>query len=253
VILTRLTHHPFAVTAHFDRVVALSFAFPAELVRPIVPASLALDTFNDNAFVTVALVWTRALRPAALPAIFGREFFLAGYRVFTRLTEPSGRRLRGLYILRSETDKRSMVFAGNMMTRYNYRHVGVTVQERGDAVHVRTTRDGATQLDISLDLAHADAAPPTGSPFADWREARRFAGPMPFTFSPDGADRMVVIEGSRQHWEPRPVHVTSWRVAMFDDTPFRGIIPVLANAFLVDNVAYAWKRGRIVQRHTGQS
>ena len=225
---------------------ALSFAFPADVVRPLVPSPLSLDLFNDMAFVTVAMVWARAMRPAALPAILGSNFFLAGYRVFTRLQEPSGRRLRGLRILRSETDKQFMVFAGNLVTDYRYRRVDVQLQETGTDVHVRTQRAGQTTLDVSINLAGGDVALPVGSPFADWSEARRFAGPMPFTFSPAGDDRMVVVEGSRQHWEPRPVRVTAWRVAMFDDLPLCNATPVLANAFVVENVSYRWKRGRML-------
>ena len=35
-------------------------------------------------------------------------------------------------------------------------------------------------------------------------------------------------------------------VAMFDETPLRDATPVLANAFVVEDVAYQWKRGRVV-------
>jgi hypothetical protein len=69
---------------------------------------------------------------------------------------------------------------------------------------------------------------------------------MPFTFSPEDDSTIVVIEGSRQHWEPRPIAVRSWRVGMFDESPLRDATPILANAFTVENVPYRWKRGRIV-------
>ena len=200
------------------------------------------------------MVWTRALRPAVLPAAFGQDFFLAGYRVFTRLQEPTGRRLRGLRILRSATDKRSMVWSGNLMTGYNYTHVRVDVTERGSLLQVATTdHAGAVTLDVTLDTAPGDVTLPAGSPFTDWAAARRFAGPMPFTFSPETDDTMVVVEGSRQHWEPRPVSVHSWRVAMFDELPFRDATPVMANAFIVEHVDYHWKRGRLVTIASGAS
>ncbi|QJR36390.1 DUF2071 domain-containing protein [Gemmatimonas groenlandica] len=250
-IAARLRRHPFPVAAHFDRVVALSFAFPEHVVRPLVPRSLSLDVFNGYAFVAVAMVWTRALRPAWLPEMFGQDFFLAGYRVFTRFQEPSGRRLRGLRILRSTTDKHRMVRAGNLMTGYRYSHVDVNVQERDALLQVTTTdASGATALHVQLDLAphvaDGDVPMPVGSPFSSWTDARRFAGPMPFTFSPEGDDTMVVVEGSRQHWTPRPIAVTSWQVSMFDESPLSEATPLLANAFVVDHVDYAWKRGRVV-------
>ena len=110
-----LRRHPFPVLARFERVVATSFAFPIAVLQPIIPAGLEIDSYGDLGFVTVALVWTRDLRPAGFPAFVGQDFFLAGYRVFTRLRDASGRRLRGLKILRSETDKRRMVWAGNLL------------------------------------------------------------------------------------------------------------------------------------------
>ena len=91
-----LKRHPFPVVARFDRVVAVSFAFPREILRPMVPAGLEIDSYDGLGFVTVALVWTRQLRPAGFPAFLGHDFFLAGYRIFTRLQDETGRRLRGL-------------------------------------------------------------------------------------------------------------------------------------------------------------
>src|SRR5580765_8956542 len=119
--LQHLRRHPFPVVAWFDRVIAVSYAFPEAVLRPLVPSGLEIDVYDGLGFITVALVWTRRLRPAGCPAFLGQDFFLAGYRVFTRLRDASGRRLRGLKIVRSETAKRRMVSAGNLFTRYCYR------------------------------------------------------------------------------------------------------------------------------------
>ena len=102
-LLKYLRRHPFPVVAQFERVVAVSFAFPETILRLMVPNALEIDTYEGLGFLTVAMVWTNKLRPAGFPEVLGQDFFLAGYRVFTRLREESGRRLRGLNILRSET------------------------------------------------------------------------------------------------------------------------------------------------------
>ena len=115
--MIRLKRHPFPVVAHFDRVVAVSFAFPSAALRPLIPDGLEVDAYGDFGFVTAALVWTRDLRPAGFPKFLGQNFFLAGYRIFTRLRDESGRNLRGLRILRSETDKRRMVLLGRACPR----------------------------------------------------------------------------------------------------------------------------------------
>ncbi len=246
-IANYLRRHPFPVVAWFDRVVAVSFAFPEATLRPLVPKGLEIDGYAGFGFVTVAMVWTKNLRPAGFPAFLGQDFFLAGYRIFTRLND-GARRLRGLQILRSETDQRRMAFFGNLLTHYHYRQVNVRILEAAEVTQVQTSlADGTATLDLSFATADEGSLLPEGSPFQDWHTARRFAGPMPFTFSPEGDDRFVVIEGSRQDWVPRPVSVKQWRVGLFDEPPFRGAQPILANAFAVEGVSYRWKRGRVVR------
>jgi len=242
-----LKRHPFPVRARFKRVVAVSFAFPENALQALVPEPMEIDTYDGFGFVTVALVWTRQLRPAGFPAFLGQDFFLAGYRVFARLRDSSGRRLRGLKILRSETDKRRMVWLGNLLTDYRYRRVTVHLEEAGAITRVQTSlADGTPMLDLTFDAEATAPELPAGSPFPDWRTARRFAGPLPFTFSSRGDGTFVVIEGSRDAWAPRPVLVKAWRVALFDEAPLRGVAPILANAFAVEDVSYRWGKGRIV-------
>jgi uncharacterized protein YqjF (DUF2071 family) len=246
-ILKGLSRHPFPVRAEFARVFAASFAFPEEVLRPLVPPALQVDTYNGLGFVAVALVWTRNLRPAGFPGFLGQDFLLTGYRVFTRFRDDSGRSLRGLNILRSETDKRRMVWAGNLLTRYHYRHVKARVERAGTTTRITTSLDnGSPTLDIQFETRTDGVELPEGSPFKEWRTARRFAGPMPFTFSADG-DEMVIIEGSRQNWVPRPVAVKHWQVGLFDEPALRGARPVLANAFTTENIVYRWEKGRVVR------
>jgi hypothetical protein len=247
-MLAAFKRHPFPVVARFDRVVAVSFAFPEGILRPLVPKGLAIDSYEGLGFVTVAMVWTRGMRPAGFPEMFGKDFFLAGTRIFTRLEDESGRRLRGLKIIRSETDKRSMVWAGNLMTGYNYRLVEVDIRQATPGTRiVCKLPSGETSLDLTFDDTNPEPGLPGGSPFPDWRTARRFAGPMPFTFSPEKDGAFTVIEGSRESWKPRPVEVKSWEVGLFREAPLRDARPVLANAFVVEGVDYRWGRGRIVK------
>ena len=43
-----------------------------------------------------------------------------GYRIFVRYTNTRGQRLRGLFILKSETNRRKMEWLGKLFTFYNY-------------------------------------------------------------------------------------------------------------------------------------
>jgi hypothetical protein len=243
-----LRRHLFPVVARFERVVAVSFAFPEHVLRPLVPPALEIDTYEGFGFLTVAMVWTKKLRPAAFPNFLGQDFFLVGYRIFARLRDESGRRLRGLKIVRSETDKRRMVWLGNLMTGYRYRHVNLQIEEADAGTRVETSlHDGTRTLSLAFEAAKDSIPLPERSPFPDWHTARLFAGPMPCTFSPEDDRCFVVIEGSRQDWVPHPVRVKNWHVSLFHESPLAGTEAILANAFQVEDVSYRWKKGRIVR------
>ncbi|MTI19414.1 hypothetical protein E1176_00110, partial [Fulvivirga sp. RKSG066] len=80
-----LKDHPFAVETHFENSIVLTYAVKKEELQEFIPECLELDTFEDKwAFVALAMVNTKNLRPKGLPKIFGNDFFLIGYRVFVR-------------------------------------------------------------------------------------------------------------------------------------------------------------------------
>ncbi|HEX8281269.1 MAG TPA: DUF2071 domain-containing protein [Chthoniobacterales bacterium] len=244
-ILRKLKRHPLPVVAHFRQSLVLTYALPREVLAPLLPPGLILDTFGDFGFVAIALVQTERLRPAFLPKMFGQDFFLSGYRIFTRFQTNSGRTLRGLRILRSDTDRRGMVWAGNVLTHYSYRLASVELGTRDHSLEITiTTPHGEADLHVIADLGDQAAALPSGSPFADWHQARLFAGPLPFTFDYEAeTNAIVMIEGVRASWHPRPVAVEVRRTTFFDSAPFASVRPMLASAFYLEDVPYRWKRG----------
>lgn len=245
-MLHRLRRHPFPVRAHFDTSLVLTYALPRRYLEPFLYPGLELDLEDDLGFVAIALVRTKALRPEGFPAWAGQNFFLSGYRIFTRFTTPAGRRLRGLRILRSDTDSWLMVLLGNLMTHYRYHKVQV-LQERSQN-HLRLcvrSRDGWTDLDVTFDVNSEKL--PQGTIFKDWRHARKYAGPLPFTFSFEKeTQKMVVVQGQRQHWEPRGIEARVDKVSFFDQPAFHGANPLLVNAFMTENIPYRWERGELL-------
>lgn len=240
-----LQRHAFAIKAQLAASLVLAYALPSKVLEPLLAPGLKLDTYGDLGFLAIALVETRDLRPAFLPAGLGMNFFLAGYRIFTRYQTPSGRTLRGLRILRSDTDRRSMEVFGNLLTHYGYERsrCKVSRSETTYAVEVCTAK-GTADLEVQADVSVEASSPPPGSPFPDLREARKFAGPLPFTFDYERQTHSIIrVEGVRQEWKPRPVAVTVHRNTFLEQERFRSAGAVLANAFYLENVPYAWKPG----------
>ena len=235
-----LKNHPFGVQATLERTVVLSFAVPKEELQRMIPPFLELDTFQDEwGFVAVAIVRTKHLRPVGFPAWMGKDFMLIGYRVFVRYTNGKGKRLRGLYILGSETDKRRIAFLGELFTRYRYTYKPLSGTTAGARTIVRSP-DGSTS--VVYDEGMADIALPVPSVFKDWNQARRFLGPLPFTFSHDKpSNSVLIVEGARSDWEPRAVSVQSHAFSFLDGLGLKDLR--LANAFVIHRVPYHWKRG----------
>lgn len=232
--------HPFAVQAFFESSLVITYAVPAGELRRLIPECLELDTYNDQAFIAVAMVRAQDLRPKGFPRFAGSDFFLLGFRIFVRYTTTQGKRLRGLYILRSETDKRKMAWLGNFFTRYSYTLTDISFTRKAGTIKIFSRNSG---LDIEVDISRREPSLPAGSPFRDWKEARRFAGPLPFTFSYQPASREVlIVEGVRENWIPAPVEVIRANVGFIEQKGFAGIMP--ANAFIIENIPYHWKKGR---------
>ena len=241
-MLSFLKNHPFAVEAFFESSLVLTFAIPKNEIQHLIPECLELDTFSDKwAFIAVAMVQTKGLRPKGFPLLMGNDFFLIGYRVFVRFTNKAGKNLRGLYILKSETDKKKMELFGNIFTHYNYTTTDIMQVNENGHLTISSKKSG---FDVTIDKKESpDILLPPGSPFADWKEARRYAGPLPFTFTYNaGRKEVLVIEGVRENWKPAPVNVINYHFSFIEKFKSSGIL--LANAFIIRNIPYYWKKGK---------
>jgi hypothetical protein len=224
-------NNPFPVNARFRRSLVLTYSCAPEIAAPLVAPGLSLDLWRGHAFLAIAMVRTERLRPAFLPQALGRDFFLAGYRVFVRRGSQ-----RGLQILRSDTDRRTMVAFGNLLTRYHYHPCRFEFIEAADSAVWRVyTPSSAADLEI---VERASATLPDGSVFDHERDARRFAGPLPLTFGYDpGSPWLTCVRGVKENWRPRLVGVEVRRCTWLPAEAR------LAAAYAVQDVAYRWESG----------
>ena len=129
---------------------------------------------------------------------------------------------------------------GNIFTHYNYTTTDIRQTTNGNFLSVASQKSG---FSVSIDIDARDVLLPSTSPFADWKEARRFAGPLPFTFTYRPETKTVlIIEGVRENWVPAPVKVIDFRFAFIDSLGLKDV--QLANAFIIRNIPYHWKKGK---------
>jgi hypothetical protein len=249
-MLHALRRHPLPMQTHFRHSLMLMYALPPAVLSPLLPPGLRLDTYTapdgtGHGFVAAGVVSLRGLRPSRIPAAFGADCVLTGYRIVVRFPTPAGRWMRGLYILRSQTDRRLLAATGNALTRYRYGLARISLRTGDNELEATVdSRDGSADLTVTARLDGRSATLPPASPFADAAAARRFAGPLPYTFDVEAATGcVVVVKAERTAWQPEPVEVRVSRLTFFDHGPFAGSRPVLANAFHVADVGYGWRRG----------
>lgn len=250
-MLDFLKNHPFPVQAFFEYSLVFSFAVPKEELENRIPPCLEIDTFQSSkngskkeyGFVAVAMVKTKELRPLGFPKFMGNDFFLIGYRIFVNYTDSKGKKLRGLYILKSETDKAKMKILGGIFTQYKYSIIDIKTEKIDNQFRIFSEK---TNFDIKVEFEKEDKTEinlPKNSPFKDWKEARRFAGPLPNTFTFDAKrNEILIIKGLRQNWRPTPVKVLEHTIPFFEEFNFEN--PILANAFQIENIPYQWEKGR---------
>lgn len=239
-MLDNFKKHPFSVESFFESSVVLTFAAPKDELEHLIPKELSLDLFNNKwGFIAAALVETKNLRPKGFPKVLGNDFFLIGFRVFVKYKSNNGKRLRGLYILKSETNKKKMEFFGNMFTNYNYSTTDIQDSFQKNRRRIQSAK---SNFNIEINTSINDALLPVDSPFKDFKEARRFAGPLPFTFTVK-KNEIIIIEGVRKNWKPIPLEIESCHFQFLDDLKIKNLR--LANAFEISQIPYYWKKGRI--------
>lgn len=132
-----------------------------------------------------------------------------------------------------------MKWAGNLFTKYNYSFTDIVMKSEGGELKVLSNKTG---IDIHISHHDTNTLLPEGTCFSNWQEARRFAGPLPFTFTwNERQNKMLIIEGVRNNWKPEAVSVIKAQVRL---TPaLDNMDGILASAFLVSNIPYYWKKG----------
>lgn len=242
--IASIKHHPFKMKAFFNYCYIFTFSIPIELAQSLIYKGLIPDSFKGkHAFYTIAIVDTKNLRPAFFPKQLGGSFILIGHRIFVRLKSTKGKLYRGLQILKSETDSLTMKIIGNLFTHYNYKRVAVEFMEDDSSLEIVNKESG---FRVKIDTTKIDPLLPKDSPFSTWKEAKKFAGPMPFTFShvADG-NKLLTVEGKRPEWLAKPLSIESLQLPGFANELFPNA--KLASAFKIENVNYHWQKGHLIE------
>lgn len=125
----------------------LHWPIPTEQLRPVVPASLDLDTFDGVAYVGLVPFVMEGVRPAWAPEALAFDFLETNLRTYVHVggTDP------GVYFFSLEAASRIAVMAARVGWSLPYHYAEMSIQLDGDRVRYSSTRAGEPSARVEVD------------------------------------------------------------------------------------------------------
>lgn len=121
----------------WENLLFVHYTFPAEVVRPLVPADLELDLWRGEAWVGIVPFEMKHIRPAFVP--IGLDFLETNLRTYVhRRGEP------GVFFFSLEASSLLAVEAARFGWGLPYFHADMSTTREGDRVRYETRRRGAS-------------------------------------------------------------------------------------------------------------
>lgn len=122
-ILAGVSHRPYPLPSgpwryyqEWNQALFLHWAIPAELLRPLVPPRLHLDTFDQRAYVSLVAFSMQHIRPKGLPALpFISDFPEINVRTYVQQDA-----YQGVYFLNIEAGNSLSVFLARKLSGLPY-------------------------------------------------------------------------------------------------------------------------------------
>jgi uncharacterized protein len=118
---------PWIMTQRWNDLLFLHYDLPPVVLRPLVPESLTLDTYEQRAWISVTPFWISHLRPPGVPPVFWfSQFGEINVRTYvTRDGKP------GVYFFSLDASNLSAVWGARMFYRLPYWQAAMKLKGRG--------------------------------------------------------------------------------------------------------------------------
>ena len=118
---------PWIMTQRWNDLLFLHYALPPEVIRPLVPGELRLDTYQQRAWIWIIPFWINHLRPPGVPSVpWFSHFAEVNVRTYvTRDGKP------GVYFFSLDASNLSAVWGARMFYRLPYWQAAMKIKGRG--------------------------------------------------------------------------------------------------------------------------
>jgi Uncharacterized conserved protein (COG2071) len=236
---------PFEANTVWAEAVAVNVAVDPAALRPLVPPVFDLDLHNDKAFVSLTASRLKDFGVGRAPRALRMNFYQATYRAHVAYTDFRGRRLRGCYFVRSETNSRLMSLTANLLPEFRAHRCGtcpILMARNGDHVLLSVdAEDAAGKVVLVLAMDRPLHGMPQGSQFASVKEAYDFLVDFydAFAYDPE-ADEVLLLRIERGDWDIKIVEPVDHYLGYFSSGPFPPGSATLDSVFYFRDVPYRW-------------
>jgi hypothetical protein len=250
---------PFAAHTIWAEAVCVNIRVDPAALRPLVPEVFDLDLYDGWGFVSLAASRLKNFGVGWVPAALRSNFYQATYRAHVAYTDFLGRRRRGCYFVRSETNFTLMSLAANMLPEFKAHrcstHPMLMLRQGGQFIlTVDSGDDPSGKVVLVLELDRPLDSMPAGSVFPSIRSAYDYLVDFydAFSYDPE-TDEVLVLQIERGDWKIRVVEPVDYFLGYVSDGPFPAGAAELDSVFHFADVPYRWLpllKERVARRPT---
>ena len=170
---------PFAANTIWEEAICVNVRVRPDALRPLVPAQFELDLFDGWAWVSLTASRLKDFGAGPAPRMLRKNFYQATYRAHVTFTDFRGRRMRGCYFVRSETNSPIMSLTANLLPEFKAHRCStypILMARQGDhlLLSVDSGDDPAGKVVLVLDTARPLDRMPDNSRFTSIDHAYDF-------------------------------------------------------------------------------
>jgi hypothetical protein len=212
----------------------------------MIPPQFELDLYQGWAFVSLTASRLKDFGAGSLPRVFRKNFYQATYRAHVVYTDFRGRRMRGSYFVRSESNSQIMSLTANLLPEFRAHHCAthpILMARNGDhlLLSVDSGDDPAGKVVLVFDAARPLNAMPKRSVFRNLIDAKDFIVDFYDAFSFDARSNDVFILAiERGDWNIEVLEPADYYFGYISAGPFPEGTAELDSVFYFRDTPYRW-------------
>ena len=237
---------PFAANTVWEQAICVNYRVRPEALRPLVPAQFDLDLYDGWAWVSLTASRLTDFGAGPAPRMLRKNFYQATYRAHVTFTDFRGRRMRGCYFVRSETNSLLMSLTANLLPEFKAHRCAthpILMARQGNhlLLSVDSGDDPAGKVVLVLDAARPLDRMPDSSRFTSIDTAYDFLVDFYDAFSYDPrANEVLILQIDRGDWNIQGLEPIDYYLGYFSAGPFPPGTTEFDSVFYFRDMPYRW-------------